>query len=64
MIANPPEERLERVLDSFSSELVAATDEEVLAAAAELEMQSITEDLATFLGPRDLTRALRDRTPK
>jgi hypothetical protein len=64
MNANPPEERLERVLDSFSNELVAATDEEVLAAAAELEMHSLMEDPATLPGPRDLTRALRDRTPK
>jgi hypothetical protein len=60
-----PEERLERVLDGFSNELLAASDLEVLAAAAEVvETQPDTGDPAAFLGARALAEALRERTPK
>jgi hypothetical protein len=60
-----PEERLERVLDGFSNELLAASDLEVLAAAAEgVGTQPDRNDPAPLAGARALAEALRERTPK
>jgi hypothetical protein len=49
-----PEIRLERILTALGAELAAATDEEVLAAAAELGMKPLMKGTAAFFGLKQL----------
>ena len=50
MKTHRPEMSLEHVLSALERELIAATDEEVLAAAAELGMNPSMKGSAAFMG--------------
>jgi hypothetical protein len=55
----PPEVALEHVLTALERELIEATDEEVLAAAAELGMNPAMKGSAAFVGVKSpLLRAV------
>ena len=56
-----PEIRLERILLALGVEVAEATDEEVLAAAADLGMQPMMKGTAAFLG---LKRFFRPYDPE
>jgi hypothetical protein len=49
-----PEIRLERILMALGVEVAAATDEEVLAAAADLGMKPLMQGTAAFFGLKKL----------
>jgi Fe-S-cluster formation regulator IscX/YfhJ len=56
----PPYVRLERVLDGFSDDLVAASDDEILAAAASLEIKPLMKGSAAYFGMKSLYAPYRE----
>ena len=56
----PPHVRLERVLDGFSDALVAASDEEILAAAASLKIAPLMKGSAAYFGVKPLYAPYRE----
>jgi hypothetical protein len=48
--ATPPELALTRILEALGEELIAASDEEILAAATDLGMKPMSKGSAAFIG--------------
>jgi len=60
VIREPPEVALDRVLAGLERELVEATDEEVVQAAAELGMNVNMKGIAAFMGLFGMPKRLED----